>query len=398
MADALDAGHAALRDAGVADDDTTPATLTALAGRSVELDCAIAERLARVIDDAHAAALRDLAAGAERRGWKRAVKDARRALYRFGQRGVVPPPLPAESAPPPRWTASPLEGWLSGIDGRGDRLVWVVRPQAGGGLLAMTAIVNEPAGLRDVTLAELPRKSLRRMHDDLRARHHVQMQEADGAYCDALVAQAFERARTSGRAEAVGQYPTLRARMTSQPPASLDPPLIARVAPDALGDTAAVAQGAQLLDEIEFMTWPLERDVLAPYLADIAAARESPLVLSRPQQEERVHAALVTARRELFGGERSAVYRRRLEEMAYVLHASGRRELAHTAAATATALARGDDAIPFFVELLRRSVAGLMTEDEAKARAEAEGSVLVRPGSPGVRPTRPMPPPPQRRR
>jgi hypothetical protein len=83
--------------------------------------------------------------------------------------------------------------------------------------------------------------------------------------------------------------------------------------------------------------------------------------------------------------------------MAYVLHASGRRELAHAAAATATSLARGNEAIPFFLELLRRSVAALMTEDEAKARQEAEGSVLVRPGSPAARPTRPMPPPPRRR-
>jgi len=390
MADDLESGRAALRDAGVREDDMTPATLTALAGRSLEVDRAIVERLGRVVDEAHAIALRDLAAGAERRGWKLAVKDARRALYRFSQRGVVPPAAPAAPPTAPRWTASPLEGWLSGIDGRGDRLVWIARPQPGGGLLMLTAILNEPAGLRDVTLAELPRKSLRRMHDDLRARHHVQMQEADGAYCDALVAQGYERARAAGTAEAVGQYPTLRARMTSHPPASLDPPLIARVAPDALTDVAAAAQGAQLLDEIEFVTWPLERQVLSPYLADIAAARESPLVLSRPQQEERVQAALAVAYRELFGGDRAAVYRRRLEEMAYVLHASGRRDLARAAAATATRLARGDESIPFFAELLRRSVAALMAEDEAKARADAEGSVLVRPGSPAARPA-PLP-------
>src|SRR4051812_14020921 len=102
MTDADASGRAALRDAGVADDDATPATLGALAGRSLELDCAIVERLASVIDDAHAVALRDLAAGAEQRGWKRAAKEARRALYRFGQRGVVPPAIPVAPTPPPR--------------------------------------------------------------------------------------------------------------------------------------------------------------------------------------------------------------------------------------------------------------------------------------------------------
>jgi hypothetical protein len=389
MSDDLLAGRTALRAAGVADDDTTPATLMALAGRDVALDRALVERLSGVADGAHAIALRDLADGAERRGWKIASKDARRALYRMSQRGIVPPARTDAPAPPPRWMASPLEGWVSGIDGRGDRLVWIARPQPNGGLVVMTAILNEPKGLRDVNLADMPRKTLRRMHDDLQTRHHVRMIEVDGAYCDALLSEGYERARAAGIAEAVGQYPTLRARLTTQPPASLDPPLIARVAPDAAADASAVAEGARLLDEIEFATWLLDHEVLAPYLDEIRAARESPLVLSRPQQEQRVQAALMRAEHELFAGADAATQRRRLEEMAYVLHAGGRPELAHIAAATAAALARGTHPLPFFTELLRRSVGAFVVEEDAKARADAEGSVLVRPGAaPIARPPR----------
>lgn len=379
-----------LRAAGVADDDATPATLLALADRTPALAGAIVARLATVVDESHAAALRDLAAEAERRGWKRVVKDARRALYRFGQRGVALAESPAPPAPPPRWTATPLEGWVSGVDGRGDRLVWIAKPQAGGGLQVMTAILNEPKGLRDVNLAELPRKSLRRMHDDLRTRHHVQMVAIDGAYCDALLAEGYERSRAGGVAEAVGHYPTLRARLTTHPPAPLDPPMIGRVAPDAAEDAAAVADGAKLLDELDFATWLLDRDTLAPHLDAIRAARESPIVLSAPQQAERVREALEHAERSLFGGASAATYRRRLEEMAYVLHASGRAALARSAAATAARLASAGGPLPFFTELLRRSVGAFVVEDEAKARAEAEGSVLIRPGNPrGGPPPRP---------
>lgn len=389
MTDDVAAGRTELAATGVADDDGSPATLLPLAGSTIALDLAIVERLGRGSDATHALAVRDLATAAEGRGWKVVVKEARRALYRLSQRGIVPPPAPVEPPSQPRWAARPFEGWLSGIDGRGDRLVWIVRAQPNGGLLVLTTIMNEPAGLRDVTLAELPRKSLRRMHDDLRTRHHVRMVEADGAYCDALVAEGYERARAAGNAEAVGRYPTLRARMTNHAPASRDPPLITRVAGAAIADPAALADSVRLFDEIEFFTWTLDRPTLTPHLVAIAAARESPIVLSRPQQEERVHAALGEARQALFGGAYAAVYRRRLEEMAYVLHASGRGELARTAAASAAAIARGDDAIPFFTELLRRSIAALVAEDEAKARAEAEGSVLVRPGG-GA-----MPPPPR---
>jgi hypothetical protein len=115
-------------------------------------------------------------------------------------------------------------------------------------------------------------------------------------------------------------------------------------------------------------------------------------VLSRPQQEERVQAALARAERELFAGAEAATQRRRLEEMAYVLHAGGRPELAHIAVATAAAIARGVHPLPFFTELLRRSVGAFVVEEEAQARADAEGSVLVRPGAAPV-----VPPPPRPR-
>ena len=252
--------------------------------------------------------------------------------------------------------------------------------------LSRTAIVNEPAGLRDASLAELPRKTLRRMERDLQASHRLRMVAADGAYCDALLAEGFARARAAGTG-GVGEYPTFRARLTSTEPAPRDPPLAARVLGEAGRDAAAGADGARLLDELEFTTWRLERPALAAYVTEIAAVRESPLVLSRPQQEERVRAVVARALRELFAEDGGAAYRRRLEEMAYYLDATARRPLAIVALATAQALAAstaGGEGIPFFEELTRRSFAVLLEEDAARAREEAQGSVLVRPGAAGA--------------
>jgi hypothetical protein len=313
----------------------------------------------------------------------------------------VPEPERIESAPR---LAAPgaLEGYVSAIDGRGDRLIWLVRPQREGGLLVLTAVLNEPAGLRDASIAELPRKTLRRMERDLHARHHLRMVAADGAYCDALLVEGFARARTAGTA-GIGEYPTFRARLTSAEPAPRDPPLAARILgePDDVGTAVAsdpaVADSTRLLDEIEFTTWRLERAVLAPYVGGIAAARESPLVLSRPQQEERVRAVIARALCELFAGDAGAAYRRRLEEMAYYLDATARRPLAMLALATARTLAAsgsGGEGIPFFEELTRRSFGVVLEEDAARAREEEKGSVLVRPGAPGAASSRRAPVPP----
>ena len=99
------------------------------------------------------------------------------------------------------------------------------------------------------------------------------------------------------------------------------------------------------------------------------------------------------ALRELFGGEAGEAYRRRLEEMAYYLHATGRRELALAAVATAHALAvgtRGGEGVAFFEELARRSFGVLLAQEAERAQAEAESSLLVRPGAPAA--TRPVAP------
>jgi len=381
--------HTALRDAGVADDVTAPAQLLPLAGRTPELDLAIVARLGRMPDAEHAAALRAVESGAERLGWKAVVKEARRALYRFTQRGVaVPAPVPVEESPRPR-AASTIEGYVSAIDGRGDRLLWIVRPRHDGGLAVLTAVLNEPGGLRDAALADMPRKTLRRMEQDLQARHHLRMVAADAAYCDALLEEGFARARAAGTA-GVGEYPTYRARLFATAPAPRDPPLAARV----LGEdvASAAAEAPALLAEPEFFTWLLDRSVLGSYVAEVSAVRDSPLVLSRPQQEERGRSIVVGALHELFGGDAGRPYRRRLEEMAYVLHATGRPALARAALASANALGTsptGGEGVPFFEELTRRSFALLLQEDAAKARVESESSLLVRPGAPGQVPRRP---------
>src|SRR5439155_392030 len=65
----------------------------------------------------------------EPRAGERAVrKEIRRALYRLRQRGVPVPEPPAPAGTPRTPAAPEAEGFLSLFDGRGDRLIWIVRP------------------------------------------------------------------------------------------------------------------------------------------------------------------------------------------------------------------------------------------------------------------------------
>jgi len=117
---------------------------------------ALAAALGELVSPAVAALLVALEASAGRD----VRKEIRRALYRMKQRGVpIPePPAAAPRAPAP---SSEGEGFVSLFDGRGDRLIWIVRPLAAGGALLVAAQVNEPEGLRDVSAGEASRKQIR---------------------------------------------------------------------------------------------------------------------------------------------------------------------------------------------------------------------------------------------
>ncbi|TMA70949.1 MAG: hypothetical protein E6J69_00875, partial [Deltaproteobacteria bacterium] len=100
--------------------------------------------LAEALGDLPSPAVAALLVRLEARAPEKAVRKAiRRALYRLAQRGV-PRPEPAAEPARPRPAVVELEGLVSSIDGRGDRIVWLMRPLASGTLL-VAAQVNEPA-------------------------------------------------------------------------------------------------------------------------------------------------------------------------------------------------------------------------------------------------------------
>ena len=153
---------------------------------------------------------------------KRLRKEAKRALYRLQQRGVHV----AEAAvvePSPVLAVAP-EGYLSAVDGRGDQLVWLVKPRPGG-IAQLFAVINDPQGLREVDLDLATRKVLKEIRGELARKHDLRLVDADWRYCDFLVHRAFEWAR-AGEVRINGDYPALRAQITRESPPADCPPLI----------------------------------------------------------------------------------------------------------------------------------------------------------------------------
>jgi len=201
-------------------------------------------------------------------------------------------------------------------------------------------------------------------------------------YCDALMHEGYERARVHDGKE-LESYPALRSHLISTPAQPAEVPLPASLDPEAIAaDENLLATSVQLFEEPQFQRWLLDHDQAHGYIDQIAQAQESPLVLNRYQQQDRVQTIIEKAISEVFSAENSRSYARRLEEATLHLLAGGRPETAKRALAVASALKRserGGKGIPFCEELVRQSIAMHYHEERQQEQEQTQGSLIMKP-------------------
>src|SRR6266436_9614337 len=326
---------------------------------------AIARALGAIASAEAAAMLAAMEAGAS--GALR--RQVRRALFRLGQRGIAPATV---AAAPARPAASPpaapgLSALFSPVDADGARVVWLVKERRGGGLARLWGLLADSEGLIDVALSELSRRELRAERAEMERRAGVTMVEGDAHLADYILCEAFRRTPADKRSQ-VGNFLTLRTEIVgSPPPTEIVHPIYAEMASALEHDPAA-----DLLKEPEIAAWKFPPAEIKPYVDEIKSIRESVLVLNRVQQEERINVIVERAVGELLGGERAGAIRRRLEDIAYYMARSGRREAAGWAAAAAARLRDGADVsrIALFQALIRAQLGAVFAEEQERAREE----------------------------
>ncbi len=366
--DTLNAGEALLRQWGVAE-AACGEELEPWFGRDDAADAAIVERLLSRADAASVQLLTRLSAVAS----KLSRKEIKRALYKLQQRGVEVPREPRKRAAA---AISPeIEGVTSAFDGRGDRLVWLVKP-APAGVLHLFAVVNDPGGLREVAINRVSRKGLREIREELRAKHDIRFVDLDWRRADFVLRRALQWARDNG-GSVQGDYTALRAQLTSEEPA-------AEVAGPLEGLELTVADGraeasVEILAEPELRTWLLSPEAARSAVEEIGEVRTSPLVLNEAQQRERIDSILSRTINEAFAD--AASWARRIEEMAYYFLRTARRPRAEQAAAVARELGAGvaPVEIPFCAVYVQRTLAVMMEQVQAREQEERKASLIVTP-------------------
>lgn len=341
--------------------------LAGLRGAPGVSDAAIVRALAAIAAPEAAATLARMetqATGALRR-------ELRRALFKLRQRGIEapleePPARDLAIAPAPA-SESGLSALLSPADADGARVVWIVKARPGAGLKRLWGLVSERDGLFGITLTPLTRKELRHERADLERRAGASLIDADWRVADFILCDAWRRTPASHRGE-VRNFFALRTELIAQsPPTDLDHPVYGEFAAE-----LAQEPPADLMREAEVAAWQIAPAIVKPYADEIAGLRNSVIVLSRVQQEDRVATVVERAIADLLGGEIGTRLRRHLEDTAYYFARTGRRPAAAWAAAAAARLRDREEVkrSAFFQAFMRAQLGAIIAEEEQHQREE----------------------------
>jgi hypothetical protein len=339
--------------------------LRALRGTSGVTDAMIAQALGGIALPGAAAMLAEMETGAS--GGSR--REIRRALFRLRQRGVAPRPAAASATAPAPASAADLTGLLSLADSTGVRIAWLVKARSGGGLRRLWCLVSASEGLLGATLESVTRKEYRADRAEIERRAGTPLIDADWRLVDFILCEAYRHTPETRRAR-VGNFLTIRTELVSSAP---EPELDFRhPIYEEMTGALAVEPALDLMQEPDIAGHRLPAATIKPYADEAANLRQSVIVLSRIQQEERVNAVVDRALQELLVGDLGYRVRRAFEDTAYLFARSGKRAQAGWAAAAAARLRDGADLrrIPFFQMFMRAQLGAIVAEEEEKSSEE----------------------------
>lgn len=279
-----------------------------------------------------------LAAVSEEALPKAGRKALRRVRHRLRSRGLV---LPAEERAEPVVARLPDVGdrldlaFVSGLDPRGSRLVYLVESRPAGGARLFEAVIDARRGVLDFEVYQAGRSQARRFVRDLQRRARLSACEVEPAEARALVGRAARRQAPDRPLPA--SFSEWRSHVTGEPGSQTPGDRVARE----LGSERTPAlerRAAELVQSGELGPWPASREALEAEAERLKQAGETKLELTDAQRRLRLDELVGEAAGRLLVGEAAADAAALLRESAYVLWREDREEDARACLAAAASL------------------------------------------------------------
>jgi len=314
---------------------------------------------------------------------KQVIKSIKRTLYKLKQKGVkweetAPKDEPILKPPKP---AEP-QGYLGSIDTTGSRIIVIGKPQPLRGLLVIFSIVNDLEGIQEFNLKEFSKKSFNEFIKDSLASAEFPIVTAPGAYCIHLLKEAASLTQSLSKPLPQGYHDaeTECKDIVWDYPAPL---IYQYIHENEVMDSAHHLKDSINLHKImPFATWHIATPEVQKYATLITETQQSKIVLRPDQKEARLNAIYRDALEELFPEEKRFIWKRRLEEVTYILFKTGKEDEAKASLSAAIDLNNPFSTIepnPFIWNLLLKSIYSLVEVEHEKKEEEKKTSLIVTP-------------------
>ena len=334
-----------------------PEAARAFADGDVELlpsaidDAAGAALVALLVERGDAARLQRLGDGADRALGKR----ARKALHLLRTRGVAAPKA-EKRAFRPQGPFAPAEelSLASMIDGRGERVVWLVRV-ADNGFDVFEAQLSDTRGIVGFSAAHTPKKDWRQHATRVVADERLAVARVSERHARQLIEEGYQQTLAAGRVPPE-EFARARLGMGHYEPEARHPSLDA-APPFAVEEVRGRLAALHLLPELR--TWIPPEESLPALDLEIGNIVTSKLVVDPAQRREQLAAAVARIANDALGPDYRARLAARLRETALLLASRGKLDEARLCSTAAeltldAAVAASDN--PFVIRLFDKVV------------------------------------------
>ncbi|MBN1227074.1 MAG: hypothetical protein JXA79_08775 [Deltaproteobacteria bacterium] len=313
---------------------------------------------------------------------KSLIKLIKKSLYKLRQRGVKWEEKYKDDSPifKPMKSDEP-EGYLGGIDNTGSRIVIVTRNTPRGFLVAFS-IINDLEGLQELDLHQFSKKGFKDFLDSSMSSVDFPIVEAEGAYCVSLLKETASLSKHLSKPLPNG-YRDFELEFRGIEWDHANPIIYEYVREEEVKDNPYFLKESGGLHKIPpFFSWFIDPKELEQYIKKIEELRNSRIVLTPVQKEERLHTIYSDALEALFSQEKKLIWKRRLEETAYILLKTGKDTEARQTLSAAINLKNPFSPIepnPFIWNLLLKSIYSQFEEDSPENAKEGEPSLIIAP-------------------
>jgi hypothetical protein len=343
---------------------------------------ALIDHLATIPLSESASTLQDMLAENADKAVQKAVK---KALHRLKALGVhIAAARPGGHAVVGTVTHRLEKCLATHIDAEGNRVLWMIRTKPFGGYHIAYIVINYGTGIQYAVGLSATKRELPELLD--KAQEHTPLIELEPTYCQFQLAQAQQMNLDSGT-PVPEAYFALR-DIVGETNVTFDKAIIyAALSEEDVQAAETYAERAQdLLDLPEFAGWTLPNTIVQKYGDQLRDLEESQIIVSEAIRRERVATVYEEATEEVLGEASRRLMRLRLEEMAYYLLQTGRRQEALWAIAAAKSMADDDP-----TRLRHNPFAGALLQRSLESAKQRPSSQIIMPYTRSAQPASPAP-------